>query len=100
MKIYQKTFAKLEEVMSKSEQIENLEQRIIIMEQAIFQLKDADENKWVSLKEASTKLSQSPAAIRQRIKNPESMMPQNVVWKQKSRGSEILINLKKYRKCR
>ena len=99
MNAYQKTFTALQNVMSKSEQIDNLVQRIQLMEQEISKLKNMDEDKWICLKEASIRLCKSPAAIRQKIKNPESMMPKNVVWKQKSQGSEILINLRKYRKC-
>lgn len=99
MTIHRETFSKLEHMLTKAELIENLMQRIQLMEQEVSKLKDVDENKWITLKEAAQRLCKTPTAVRQKIKNPKNMMAENVVWKQKSAGAEILVNLKKYRKC-
>ncbi|GAA6186444.1 hypothetical protein [Aliiglaciecola sp. NS0011-25] len=98
MNLHNETFSKHEDPMTKAELNENILQRIYILEQELKKLNEIDENKWISLKEAAIRLCKSPAAIRQKVKNPDNMMAKNVVWKQKTKGAEILINLQKYRR--
>ncbi len=89
----------LENVMNKAELIDNLLERIAILEGEVQILRGIQKESWVALDKAAIEIGKSTSAIRQIVKNPKKMMPKGKVWKQESKGASIYINLKEYRKA-
>jgi hypothetical protein len=90
--------SKLENMMSKAENIDNFIQRMSLLEAEVQQLRGIANESWVSVEKAANEIGKSPSAIRQIVKNPRKKMPKGKVWKQESKGASIYINLKEYRK--
>jgi len=89
----------LENVMNKAELIDNLLQRIDLLEVHVHRLQGVAKESWVSLEKAAKEIGKSESAIRQIVKNPKKKMAKGKVWKQQSKGASIYINLKEYRKA-
>ncbi|MGO4891576.1 hypothetical protein [Flavobacterium sp. W21_SRS_FM6] len=97
MKDYKQMFLKLADVMTAAEKIENLEQKILLMEKSISDLRNSDEDKWMSLKEAAGRVNKTTRALYQRIKDPKNLIPENKAWKQERPGAQMRVNLKELR---
>tara|TARA_R110000737_G_scaffold352819_1_gene400515 strand:- start:5036 stop:5338 length:303 start_codon:yes stop_codon:yes gene_type:complete len=87
-----------EKIMNKAELIDNIEERVFILEEELIALRAVTSQSWVSLEKAALEIGKSPSAIRQLIKNPKKNMLEGRVWKQTCRGGNIYINLKEFRK--
>jgi hypothetical protein len=86
------------EVMTLPERMENLMEKMAIMEKELEKLRIANSEGWMSLQAASAPLKKTPDAIRQRLKHPTKPMPEVVVWKQEAKGYEIYVHLGNFRK--
>lgn len=85
--------------MSKAEKIENMMDRINILEEEVKVLRGGASQSWVSLQKAAVEIGKTPSAIRQMIRNPKKRMAKGKVWKQEIEGGSIYINLKEFRKA-
>lgn len=89
----------LEKMMDTQELVQNLQQRIDLLEQELHALKGTAKEGWVSLTKAADEVGLSENALRQRIKKPQLPMPKGKVWKQQCKGAAIFVNLKELRKA-